>query len=701
MLQPGNLSQQQKVQLLNPEAVLVSEGKLRAQNPDNTSPADRVALVKEFLEKSEASPTRREAEQYWKEADRFCEGKHWANATGANKEFQFTINKIYAIKEKLVSLLVDSLAEVEFLERNANDVDIAKAIDNFFRHEFERWNWMQTLRIALEESIKHKTSFIKVYWDANEDGGRGAVRLEAISNYDLFLDEGAMIKDGQLSSKSIIHRMDKSRNEIIAQWKVDPQGDFQKMMGMKESKGTKKRPLLDAMREESRIARGGSPEKSRPPGWQARKDDLEVYECHYQDDSLIRSPGMNDSEPAVLRYPHGRIITICNGHVLYDKPNYAGFCMFVPLTTEPSIKKIYGPSILNQLSGMQMALNKGFSQIYEHSERCANPIKKVSARSVGLNQDTDLSESGATVVVMGDDVGVEYVTPPDLGKEVMEVNVMSNEFMEDVSGVHDPDEGRPSSARSGVAIERLQSASLTRSNLRSIDNDQGLKVIARNVSSLFLDFVNSDRQFRFLDEDTQQEMYVTFNAGAMIFPKRVERIKEIQQQQAMIQYQLENALQMGIPLQKAIEFEQYGQQQIEMLQLQIVQVQAMPAHDLVSLDVRILTGSRSATKQQRKSEAIMFKELDMATDADVLKIMEVPNYRKIVENKAEEHKAQADAQAAAQAEMLAIEKEKLALEHQNAMELQELQGTLQLVIEKLEAQTQLTVARMKESGKGD
>ena len=97
----------------------------------------------------------------------------------------------------------------------------------------------------------------------------------------------------------------------------------------------------------------------------------------------------------------------------------------------------------------------------------------------------------------------------------------------------------------------------------------------------------------------------------------------------------------------------------------------------------------------------MFKELDMATDADVLKIMEVPNYRKIVENKAEEHKAQADAQAAAQAELLAIEKEKLALEHQNAMELQELQGTLQLVIEKLEAQTQLTVARMKESGKGD
>ena len=376
--------------------------------------------------------------------------------------------------------------------------------------------------------------------------------------------------------------------------------------------------------------------------------------------------------------------------------------MFVPLTCEPSIKKIYGPSIINQLVGIQMALNKGFSQIYEHTERVSNPIKKISARSVGINPDTDLSKPGATVTVLGDDEGVSYVEAPTLSPEVYQINILAREFLEYISGIFEVIQGEGTSkARSGVGIERLQNAGLTRTNLRSIDNDQGLKTIARNVCSLFLDFVNTPRQFRFLDEDAQEEQYANFNAGAMIFPKRVERIKEIQQQIQMEKMKIQMAIEQGMSLDRAIEYEQYQMQVIEMLEEQVLQVQAMPAHDLVSLDVRIQAGSRSTTKQQHKSESIMLKELDVITDADLLKAMEYPNAHKIIANKAAEHKAQADAQAAAQEQLLEIEKQKLDAEHANTMELEELRGTLQLVIEKLEAATQIKVAGMRNTGGGD
>ena len=699
MLQPANVSQQQQ---LTPQDYLVSQGKMKAQNPDNTTPAERTALVQRFYKESQNSQARQDAEKYWREADRFVKGMHWSESEGMggyHQEFQFVINKIYSIKEKLVSLLIENLPEVEFLERQQNETEIATAIDNFYRHEWERNNWMYTLGLVLEEAIKHRTGFVKVYWDNNADGGRGAVRLEAISNYNLFLHEDAMIRDGQLASKYIIHRMDKTKNEIVGQWKVDPSGQFQKDMGLQKPNSNKKKPMLDMMREESSIMRGGSASTSRPPDHKEKKESFEVLECHYQDDSLIKSAGINESESARLQYPSGRVLTECNGHVLYDKPNIAGFCMFVPLTTEPSIDSIYGPSILNQLSGIQMALNKGYSQVVEHTERCSNPILRITSSTIGLNQDSDLGKPGSRVIVLNDQQeGISYVQAASLGKEVMEVIVMSSDSLEDVSGVYEVSQGDTSpQARSGIAIERLQAAALTRSNLRSVYLDQGLKTLARNICSLFLDFVSQDRQFRFFDEETQQEAYGTFNAEAMILPKRRDRIMQIKQQIGMERTKVFQALRLAPP-ERAAEIEQYQMQVMQMLEQEIIQVMTMPAHDLVSFDVRIQTGSRSMTKSQKHSNAIMLFELGVFTEADLLKALEIPNARKILGHKAEEHQAQAEAQAEANQEMIAIENRRLEMEHDNALELQETKGILDLVIERLDSETQIEVAEIRERG---
>ena len=695
MLQPANATQQNQ---LSPRDFLVSQGKLKAQNPDNTTPGERAALVQRFYKESESSQVRRDAEKYWREADRFVKGMHYSqDGAGYHQEYQFVINKIYSIKEKLVSLLIENLPEVEFVERMQNETEIATAIDNFYRHEWERNNWMQTLGLALEEAIRHRTGFVKVYWDTNADGGRGAVRLEAISNYNLFLHEDAMIRDGELSSKFIVHRMDKTRNYIIDKWDVDPSGQFQKEMGLPRPQSNKKKPLLDMMREESAIMRGGSASTSRPPDHKEKKDVYEVYECHYQDDALIKSSGINEGSDAYsLKYPNGRVITECNGHVLYDKPNIAGFCMFVPLTTEPDINSIYGPSILNQLSGIQMALNKGYSQVVEHTERCANPILRITSSTMGLNQDSELGKPGSRVIVLNDQEGISYVQAAPLGKEVMEVIVMSSDALEDVSGVYEVSQGDTSpQARSGIAIERLQAAALTRSNLRSVYLDQGLKTVARNICSLFLDFVSEDRQFRFFDEETQLEAYGTFNAQKMVLPKRRDRIKGIQDQIGMERTKIFQAVRLTTP-ERAAEIEQHQMQVIAMLESQILQVMMLPAHDLVSFDVRIQTGSRSMTKSQKHSNAIMLFELGVITETDLLLMLEIPNARKILTRKAEEHQAMAEAQAEKEQELIAIETQRLELEHENTIELQEIKGILELAIEKLDNETQIKIAQMRE-----
>ena len=689
MLQQQATLPQMQPQMIDPEQWLVSQGRLQARNPDNTPPAERAALVKKFLAESKNSESRQEAERYWQEADRLVKGFHWSDmVSGAGDyqlDFHFVANLIYSIKEKLVSLLVEGIPELEFLERNPNQTDFAVQMDNFFRHEWERNNWMAALVIALDEAIKHRTGWLKTFWDPRADGGRGSVRIEPVSNYDLFLSEGAMIRDGQLQAKSVIHRMDKTRNEILAQWKVDPDGEFQRHLGQQTGRQDPSRPFLDAVRDESNTMRGGmNSSESRPPRHKERKEVYQVYECHYQDDSLVRSAGVDSTEPAMLKYPAGRVLIECNGHLLHDGPNPAGFCIFVPFTVDPSVDDVYGPSIVNQLAGMQMALNKCISQAIEHTERCSNPVLKISSLSKALNQDSDIGAPGSRIVTMENEGGAAWMEPPALGVEVKEILALMIELMENVSGVHEVSQGETSPARSGIAIERLQAAAATRSNLRSINFDQGLKTFARNVCSLFVDFVNEDRQYRFLDEDSMMEAHGTFNAKALVTPTRRDRVAQLQDQMLQVRSDFTSIVRYRSG-EEAEMLQEYYISQLEELQREIYIVHALPAHDLVSFDVRIQTGTRSMTQAARESRAFMLFELDIITEASLLKMLRVPNAHKMLHLKAQEREAMAAAQQQGMQQQLALETQKGDAEHDNELEIQELKGQFDIIVAKIQA----------------
>ena len=687
-----------EVPQIDPEAWLVSEGRVRGENPDTTSTAERVALVQKLLKDAENSNIRKEAERYWKEADRLVKGYHWgspeAGASNSEDAFEFAVNMTYAIQEKMVSQLVEGIPELEFLERSPNETDIATQIDNFFRHEWERNNWMAAFIIALEEAMKHRVGWLKVFWDPVDDGNRGSVRIEPVSNYDLFLDEGAMIRDGKLEAKSIIHRMDKPRMDIIRRWKVDPSGEFQRHLGMRSEREKKSRPFLDMVRDESRG--GMNAQNSRPPRHAKRKDVLQVYECHYKDDALVKSTSVDAGEPAQLQYPSGRILIECNGNLLYDGHNPAGFCMFVPFTIQPCVDSIYGPSIINQLTGMQMALNKSISQMIEHTERCSNPVLKISALSKSLNQDSDIGQPGSRIVTMENEGGAGWLEPPPLGMEVKDVLGLMIEFMEMVSGIHEVTQGQTGQARSGIAIERLQSAAATRSNFRSINFDQGLKTTARNIVSLFLDFVNEDRQYRFLDEDTLEEQYGTFNAETLVTPTRRNKIAELQEAMETLRIQFANIVQYRSP-EEAEMLQEYYVYQLEEIQREIYTTAALPAHDLVSFDVRIQTGTRSLTHAAQESRAFMLKEMGVLTDAWLLKMLRVPNAHRILQAKAEENAAVAEAMQQQAQQQQSLETGGAEAEHENEMELAELQGQIQIYIAKLQAKLEKEVAKSRES----
>ena len=677
-------------------------GRIDREQPDDTpdSEDERVELVMRFKKESEESDIRKRALRWWKEADRMVSGEHWPD-DGDALEYQtlHVINKIYPKREKLASLLVERVGETEVLPRNSHDQMIAENVDNFFKYEFERNNWAFTLASACKKAIDHSVSWLKVFWDVHGDGGKGAVKLESVSNYDLFLHDGAMIKEGALHTKVAIHVFEKTRVEIMSIYGVDVEGEFDQMMssgGGDLNQGIPNTGGMPQLARQNELGIG----QTRPigagqsfkitkdsPNRQPRKKTYEVLECWYMDDTRVEGPeydaiGAGGVPP--LEYPHGRVITVANGVVLFDEPNPLGFFPFVPLAVTADPECIYVPSAINQAAGPQQQLNKSRSQITDHADLCANPIKVVSKYSQ-IQQDTATNAPGSVFMSYDDrtsDMGVRWLVPPPLGTEVFNSAGMSEQDIDEITGVHEVNSGQaPQNARSGVAIERLQMEGMSRTNMGSMFFDQGIKTLVRNVITCYLDYVTDDRQFRFTDPTTMEVQFGTFEPELMVLPKKTSAIQAVEQQIEQFQMQLTYAVQNNLP--EAAELEPYIMMEIEKLQSEIQSIQELPTHELISFDIRVSTGTRSLTRSALASLAIELFQVGAITNFGLLKMLDFPGWQGLLRMQQEEQAMGAESEQAAQDEAIedqldiqddeqAHEKEMQQSQHDHERELQKL-----------------------------
>ena len=576
------------------------------------------------------------------------------------------INKIFPKREKLASLLIERLGEIEILPRNANEELVAENVDNFFKHEYERNNWIFPLAVCCKKAIDHSISWIKTYWDVHADGGKGAVKLEPVSNYDFYIHDGAMIKEGMLITKLAIHEMEKTREEILSIYGVDPEGEFQEMLRMGET-GQIDQQGMNSTRNMTHLARTnelgvgetrpigastGMKTSQDSPNREDRKKTYPVLECWIMDDTRVEGPeydNMGSGGVPPIEYPHGRIITVCNGFKLFDKPNPLGFFPFVPLCVSADPESVYMPSEVNQAAGPQMELNKRRSQITDHTELCSNPKLIISKYS--QIQQEDATNSPGSVYYSYDteaeNMGVSWLVPPPLGGEVLESIFMCEQDLDEITGVHEVNRGeQPSHARSGVAIERLQMEGMTRTNMKSMFFDQGIKTMVRNVITMYLDNTTDERQFRFTDPSTLEMQFGSFEPELFVLPKKEMAIQAVQEQIEEFQYQLTYAVQNNLP--EAAELEPYIMQEVERLQYEIQSIQELPTHELISFDIRISTGTRSLTQSARASMAIELFQLGAITSFGLLKTLDFPGWQSLLRMQMEEQQSLGEAEEMAQ-----------------------------------------------------
>lgn len=660
---------------------------IRRQNPDNTPVDERVKLVHEFRSMAERSPIRQQAEKWWAEADKLYEGRHWPDDMDyPSWRAQLVINLVVPVVETFQAMLIESLPEIEILPRDPEDKYIAQSIDRFLRHEWMRNNWTATIGMACEKVVTRNIAFIKTYWDIHGDAGRGAVRLEAVSAFDLLLHPNARVRDNKLITKFAIHQFWMTREEIMAKYRVDPIPSQDQRTLLSQIQGSSVSPI-EQMRNDD-LGTGKSTPYGSSAGTSTRSknpllpetgiaDAIRVSECWYMDDTLVETEEIDDvarrgsDDTVMLKYPNGRILTEANDMILYDDVNKSGFFGFVPFSGSPDPERIYRKSMVNHIADPQMEYNKRRSQIADHAAMQCNPAKEVYAQS-GIDTDTVTNQPGAIYINNGiaGQPGIRNIEAEQLGPEVEKSALLAHEDIEEISGIYEVQRGESATnADSGVAIERLNQRGRGRSNMKNMFLDGSVRQVCFNVISMFLDFVSDERKYRFISPEAQQE-YGSFNPVEMLLPKRETAIAEVQ----ILIGQLEAEMAMAIREGAEDEVIQQVQMLIEQQEREIMIISQMPAHDLVSFDVEVSTHTRNITHAGQATLSLQLHQQPSSTgmqgvidDMALLEALEYPGWQMIVARQQEAARLAAE-EAAAAAER----------EHEMALELEMLkqQGDL-------------------------
>ena len=728
---PGDLSMRD---------MLAAQDKIPRDNPGDTPDDERVQLVMRFKREATDSAKRKAAVERWQEADRFIDGDQWSEADLAKldpHQARLTINRVFAVQETRVALMTENLMQVEVLPRDAADDTFAQELDGFLIHEWERLGWSSVFAIALWQASAHSTAFIKTYWDVHAEGGRGAVKLEPVSNYDLFIHEKARIREGKLIAKYVIHRFELTRNEILQIYNKDvietpPEVPRSKnpTQGDAQTSGLLGDEATDTIFMTGKPSTTAASDDSRAPEYVPPQDTYEVLECWYMDDEHVETEEFDDldmpeaQQQTKRMYPNGRILTVCNGRLLYDAPNPLGFFPFVPITERPTITEVYPPSTINHIVGPQKEYNKRRSQISDHAELCANPIKVISSIAA-VEQDSHTNKPGHTFISMdaqSPDGGIRFLDPPPLGPEAKEGAIFSHQDIDEISSMHEINRGEePKNPRSGIALNILQQSGRTRTSWHSDNNDVGLLQVYRNAISMYLDFVSDTRKYRFTDPETLERDFGEFNPQAHILPNRQRRIMEIEVQIQELEAQKIMVSEENLPEAEVMAILQQIDQEVARLLGEIQVVEQMPASDLVSFDVSIQTGTRHLSLQALASLVIQLYEMKVITAETLLKRLQFPGWQKALKLKREEQMLIAQAQQEMeeiqferdrqlqrekQDQMIDLERERAdtqveakEAEAEGDIRLQQEKAEDDLELERLRGEVQLRVAKAKAAKK--
>lgn len=604
----------------------------RAQETYQPTPEEvqAVNLVKKLLHK--AKKHRYKFDNRWMHYYKLFRGKQWEMERRPSYRHSEVLNLIFTNILSQSALMTDSRPKISFVPQEPTDLEFTQIINDVCESDWERNAWLMPLCEVILDAHFYGVGYSEEGFNGMADMGQGAATYQSIDPLEMYPDPDAIEVNDQTGE-------DKSSFIIRAQpWNVDKlkarypdkaqflQADLQELWNDDRAEIHKK--LYRSPTDRNRIV-----EASGTGRYTADHDMALLVTCWVKDNEIVEEMCTSVDEygnetteyEQRKKYPKGRKIVICGDVLLEDAPNPYddGEFPFSKFTNYLLPREYYGISEVENLESPQKIFNKLVSFALDVLVLMGNPIWIIPTSS-GIDTDTVYNRPGMILEPDNVNHGIQRQEGVQLQPYVMQMIDSMQRWFDTIGGSNDVTRGvSPSGVSAASAIAQLQDAAQTRIRQKMRNLDAYLKSVGRHWLSRALQYYSVQRVYRVTNKDESQK-YFKFSIGekdavdkaGKPYKQKVARVVPYKDMGGV----LEPRAMKEIPIQVQAQF-----------------------------DVQVQTGSSLPfAKAEKEQRAYALFDRGIIDEEEVLKVVDYPNAKAVLERVAQRKAQMAEQETASQ-----------------------------------------------------
>lgn len=418
---------------------------------------------------------RKSREDRWKRNYRMYMGKQWdgLRQTPQKRKTRAVINYIFSAIETMVPLETDGKYRLQYQPREtkteipvvdevgiqqirhmaSSDAALADAMGQIADYQWRALDMDSKLPIASRIAKIYGTAFFYTFWNPAKRNGVGDIDVRVVEPMNVYPDP-------------VCTRMENCVGMFYAY--VIPLEEAKRMFPGKALLLKPSRNIPNIFDKNLAESYEGSEKPS------ASTESCFIKEYWVRDGAKVtveEEMSMNKDEGEAvsqiiqkLKYPNGRVITICEDVLLEDKACQYPVWPFEPLY-DYDIGEFWGVGEIDNLQQPQVLYNRIFSQLYDNIRLMGNP-NVIADKTAGVDWTNYMSSVGQ-VIQKEQGTDVRMWDAPQFSPALPEFLKMLQFSMDTLSGIHDITQGRqPVGITAAQAIELLQQSAQTRIRLK-------------------------------------------------------------------------------------------------------------------------------------------------------------------------------------------------------------------------------------------
>lgn len=578
---------------------------------------------------------RRRYDTNWVQFYKYYRGQQFPLGKRLSYKHREVINMVFQTVQSQTSTILDVRPTISFSPREPNDVEVAEILNEVFESDWQRNNWMDEVSAVLYDAHIYGVGNSYVGYDKNISGGRAGICFSAKDPFDYYPDPAAT--DVNKNCEGFIEARSEDIDKVRKEWAQSKYVSLLKPDLQDLSRSKRQAQLLvrtkntDLDLPATNVSYGISPEDED-------KDKVLVITAYLKPSDVeeIEKDDEGGDKLYITRrkYPKGRKVVKINNYIMsdteldYDDLEFP----FERLVNYILPREYFGQSEVEQVIGPQNVFNKLVNFALDVLVLMGNPVWKVPVDSK-VNTRKLINQPGLIIEYAGER-GPEREPGVELQPYVFQLIDRMEKWFNDTAGTQDVTRGvNPTGVTANSAIENLleQASKRTKQKMRNLDSY--LSQVGKHWVSRCFQYYTVPEIYRLTNKDGVSKYFkfhvepyqaMQTNEDGSQSPMLGVDGSPVMKKRAVIRGFLDHPAGGMVPSEEEKKYEIEGE-----------------------MDVVVNTVSGLAsTKSDTERLVMQLRQMEIIDDEEVLKRLDYPNYKEVLQRVAQEKASAAQSQPA-------------------------------------------------------